>query len=215
MPSEILYGRVTNFRADVNRLSSYYDEVVCKVQPTQYHDNNASYEGWAVTSRDGTTADGVRRIASGAAGVPIAAAPKSNVRGNVPTLLHVGPLAETLNGLSALGLQHHRARVMRLSNEGFDMKWHRDAERESWRLHVPVRTNPHSFFEWRLDDGAIHRIHMPADGTAWLIRVDVMHRAVNNGPPGAVRVHLLMSLGKAPAEAVIAEPFRLPVGGAA
>ena len=78
MPSDILYGRVARFRADVPRLAAYYDEVICKVPATQYHDNNASYEGWAITSRDGTTSDGVRRIERGGAGtVTLLGAPNS------------------------------------------------------------------------------------------------------------------------------------------
>ena len=218
MPSDILYGRVANFRADVARLAAHYDDVISKVAATQYHDNNASYEGWAITSRDGTTADGVRRIERGAAAAaPIvestptpAPAPAPSGKGTVPTLLHAGALADTLDQLAALGLRHFRARVMRLSNEGFEMKWHRDADKESWRLHVPILTNPHSVFEWKLDDGAVHRIHMPADGAAWLIRVDKLHRAINNGPPGATRVHLLMSLGDAPRPPMIESPFRIP-----
>jgi hypothetical protein len=214
MPSDILYGRVAHFRADVPRLAAYYDEVISKVPATQYHDNNASYEGWAITSRDGTTTDGVRRIERGGADATATAAPAAppapSGKGTVPTLLHAGALAETLDSLAALGLRHFRARVMRLSNEGFEMKWHRDADKESWRLHVPVITNPHSVFEWKLDDGTIHRIHMPADGGAWLIRVDKLHRAINNGPPGATRVHLLMSLGEAPKPQTIEGPFRIP-----
>ena len=213
MPLEFLYGRVANFRADVASLVRYYEEVVCREPPIPYHDNNASYEGWAVTSRDGTTSDGVRRIDRKAAATPGAGPPVVSPQGNIPTVLHVGAVAEVLDRLAALGLRHFRARVMRLSNEGFDMKWHRDADRESWRLHVPILTNPNSLFEWTLDDGSVHRIHMPADGTAWLIRVDKLHRAINNGPPGAVRVHLLMSLGKVPAPSQIADPFRLPGTG--
>ena len=209
MPSDILYGRVARFRADVPRLAAYYDEVICKVPATQYHDNNASYEGWAITSRDGTTSDGVRRIERGGAAAAPAAPPAPSGKGTVPTLLHAGALAETLDALAALGLRHFRARVMRLSNEGFEMKWHRDADKESWRLHVPVITNPHSVFEWKLDDGTVHRIHMPADGGAWLIRVDKLHRAINSGPPGATRVHLLMSLAEAPKPPTIESPFRI------
>lgn len=213
MPSDILYGRVAGFRADVPRLAAYYEEVICKVPPTQYHDNNASYEGWAITSRDGTTADGVRRIERGGAATAAATAPAPPAptgKGTVPTLLHAGALADTLDKLAALGLRHFRARVMRLSNEGFEMKWHRDADKESWRLHVPILTNSHSVFEWKLDDGTVHRVHMPADGGAFLIRVDKLHRAINNGPPGATRVHLLMSLGEAPKPSVIESPFRIP-----
>lgn len=214
MPADILYGRIANFRADIPALVGHYHDVVCKVPATTYHDNNASYEGWAVTSRDGTTSDGVRRIERNAAPVATASAAPAppaapSGAGNIPTLLCTGPLAGTLDGLSALGLRHFRARVMRLSNEGFEMKWHRDADKESWRLHVPVITNPNSVFEWKLDDGTVHRIHMPADGTGWLIRVDKLHRAINNGPPGATRVHLLASLAKPPAASAVEAPFML------
>ena len=216
MPAEILYGRIANFRADVAQLVRHYENVVCKEPATTYHDNNASYEGWAITSRDGTTSDGVRRIernAAPAAATPASAAPAARPaqpgQGNIPTVLCSGAIAEVLDKLSVAGLWHFRTRIMRLSNEGFDMKWHRDADKESWRVHVPVITNTNSFFEWKLEDGTVHRLHMPADGTGWLLRVDKLHRAINNGPPGATRVHLLASLARIPAVTAIAEPFFL------
>lgn len=200
MPSHILYGKVKNFQADVPALRAHYENVIAKTEATPYFDNGTEYEGWSITSRDGTVLDGVRHIGKDARvkeGVKITEAVK-------PTPLCTGAMMDTLNMIGALGLPYFRARVMRLKSEKFKMIFHRDAQKEAWRLHVPVITNPDSFFEWKLADGKVTRVHFPADGGAYLVRVDEMHRAVNNAPAGTPgRVHLLMSLRTPPDESLI------------
>ncbi|MSP83122.1 MAG: hypothetical protein EXQ94_09355 [Alphaproteobacteria bacterium] len=69
----------------------------------------------------------------------------------------------------AVGLSWFRARVMRLTSGSFEMKFHRDADLESWRLHVPIITTPESFFEWRLDSGEIER-HSPSGRWIRMVR---------------------------------------------
>ena len=87
---------------------------------------------------------------------------------------------------------------------------HTDALRETWRLHIPIITNPNCFFEWQRADGSIESVHLPADGSAWLVRVDLSHRAVNRSNEPSTRVHLLMGLSPGPDFSMLAEP-RLPV----
>jgi hypothetical protein len=193
MPADLLCGRVKDLTVNVSALVNYYREVVEPAPATQYHDNDAAYEGWSLTSRDGTIFDGVKRIdrkgtkQSG-----------DNRRGTVPTPLFRGYVVEVIERLVELGFKPHRVRIMRLAHEGFEMKWHRDADTESWRLHVPILTNEHSYFEWKLDDGSQQQVHLAADGSGWLVRVDELHRAVNLNPAGGHRAHLLMSLAALP-----------------
>jgi len=201
----ILYGKVAGFRTDVDKLSRFFTETVANSPSTPYFDHSVEYEGWSVTSRDGSTADGVKYVAG-----PKAPGAKSQPA-TMPTPLCRGPAAETLDQLRVAGMRYSRVRFMRLSSVNFDMRFHRDGPggREQWRLHVPVITNPYSFFEWKLEDGQVVRAHFPADGSAWLVRVDVQHRAVNQNPSPSKRVHLLMGVKTPPIEA-IAEPFVIP-----
>jgi hypothetical protein len=122
-------------------------------------------------------------------------------------------MKDVMDQLNATGLEPFRARVMTLDDQGFDMTFHRDANKESWRLHVPIITNPGSFFEWQID-GQVVRAHLPADGRAWFVRVDQIHRAVNEGAGHGERVHLLMSLRHVPAPRRFG-PERMVVPGVA
>lgn len=200
--SGILFGRLANFRTDIEQLRSYYHEVIEPTEPTPYYDNGVAYEGWSITSRDGTTSDGVKRINRGGTGP----------RGTIPTPICKGFMSELLVELSRHRLFHYRARVMRLVSGEFEMKFHRDADVEKWRVHVPIETNPDSFFEWQLPDGSIKKAHFAADGSAWFVRVDQMHRATNVGPPSSQRIHLLMSLSKKPLLETIDQAFNFAQG---
>jgi len=204
--ASILYGKVAGFHADVEKLRSFFTDVIAKQPSTPYFDHSVEYEGWSITSRDGTIADGVKFIA----GKKKAPGEKKSPA-IVPTPLCHGAIAEALEQLKTLGLRYSRVRVMRLSSVNFDMRFHSDGTdgREQWRLHVPITTNPYSFFEWKLSDGHIVRTHFPADGSAWLVRVDTLHRAVNQDPSPSKRVHLLMGV-KTPRIQAMADPYVMP-----
>ena len=202
MPKDLLCGRVAGLSVDTAALVNYYRQVVEPAPATHYHDNEAAYEGWALTSRDGTITDGVKRIDRKA----IQQA-NDKRRGIVPTPLFQGYIVKVIDDLIALGLGPHRIRIMRLAHEGFAMKWHRDADVESWRLHIPMITNDRSFFEWKLADETQRQVHLAADGSGWLVRVDELHRAINLNPAGGFRVHLLMSLAGIPRREMFAAPI--------
>lgn len=194
---DILYGRLKDFQIDVGRLREHYETVVAGQPATPYKDNEANYVGWAVTSRDGSLMDGVQRID-----------PKSGgIRGRQPTEICSGALLETMQRLEARQLTPYRVRVMKLVNDGAVMGWHTDSDKETWRLHIPIITNPSAFFEWKLADGRIESVHLPADGSAWLVRVDVTHWAVNRSSEPSERVHLLMGLAELPTLGQIGEPL--------
>lgn len=210
MAREFLFGDLAGFRCDVAALSRYYHDVVAPTPAQPYHDNGADYVGWAVTSRDGTVADGVQQISLD----PTKPQPKNAlpVRAAVqPTPLCQGPVKEVIEALRVLGLKPFRVRIMALVDNAAPMLWHRDSAKESWRLHIPIVTNPGCFFDWKLDGGRVVRRHLPADGRAWLVRVDQIHRAVNEAPGGGTRVHLLMGLLDTPGpQRLGSEALRLP-----
>ena len=197
---DVMFARLGNFKADPEALRAHFLDHIQKLPSTPYRDNRVDYIGWAVTSRDGTLDDGIRRIAPNG----------PNVRGVNPTDACSGSLAAVMDTLSGTGLKPYRARIMQLESEGAEMPLHTDANKETWRLHIPIITNPNCFFEWQRADGSIESVHLPADGSAWLVRVDVNHRAVNRSSEPSHRVHLLMGLGVNPRFDQLAEPW-LPV----
>lgn len=205
--AEVLYARLANFQVDVARLREHFEVAERAVEPIPYRDNRVDYLGWAVTSRDGSVDDGVRRISNGN-GAGKVTGDKGNQRGVMRSQICSGYLAEVMDDLEGLPIAPYRARFMQLKSEGEEMPFHVDAKEEAWRLHIPLVTNPDALFQWCLPDGRIESVHLPADGSAWLVRVDVMHRAIN--PTGGVqaRVHLLMGLGKAPSRELLADTVR-------
>lgn len=199
---DVMFARLADFKVDPEKLQAHFLDHVKRQPAVPYRDNRVDYIGWAVTSRDGTLADGIRRIAPTQAAAPS--------RGVTPTEVCTGYLAEVMESLHHRGIEHFRARIMQLESEGEEMPLHTDALRETWRLHIPIITNPNCFFEWQRADGSIESVHLPADGSAWLVRVDLSHRAVNRSNEPSNRVHLLMGLSPGPDFSMLAEP-RLPV----
>jgi hypothetical protein len=192
MARDYLCGEMAGFRCDIAALRTYYEQEIRPTPSQPYFDNGANYVGWAITSRDGSTHDGIQHIKRSTSNVNTA---RSMVQ---PTALCRGPMKDVMDQLVATRLEPFRARVMSLADHDFSMTFHKDAERETWRLHVPIITNPAAFFEWQID-GTVVREHLPADGRAFFVRVDQTHRAVNEGTGHGERVHLLMSLVQTPA----------------
>src|SRR5690606_38198160 len=123
-----------------------------------------------------------------------------------PSKICSGYLGEVMDRLRDEDIAPYRARLMQLESEGDEMPFHVDSNKETWRLHIPITTNPDSLYEWRRDDGSIESVHLPADGSAWLVRVDVNHRAVNRTQGNASRVHLLMGCGRGLKQGMLARP---------
>lgn len=199
---DVMFARLADFKVDPEKLRGHFLDHVKQQPAVPYRDNRVDYIGWAVTSRDGTLTDGIRRIATAQAAAPS--------RGVTPTEVCTGYLAEVMESLHDRGIEHFRARIMQLESEGEEMPLHTDALRETWRLHIPIITNPNCFFEWQRADGSIESVHLPADGSAWLVRVDLSHRAVNRSNEPSNRVHLLMGLSPGPDFSMLTEPW-LPV----
>lgn len=197
----VMFAKLKNFHVDIVRLQEHFINHVIKYDSVPYRDNQVDYVGWAVTSRDGSLKDGVRRIPTNGND------PLNKVRGTRYTELCSGYLKEVMDSLHHYGLKPYRTRIMRLENEGIEMPFHVDSKKETWRLHIPIFTNAHSLFEWKQQSGEIESVHLPADGSAWLVRVDIEHRAVNRGGRMQSRVHLLMGLNNNPINTMLDEPY--------
>jgi len=203
MPSRYLYGRMKDVCFDVPALCQHYAEVVEPTPSVPYFDNGVNYVGWAMLSFDGEVANGVRKR-------PLGGADKSRLASTAinETPLCTGPMRTALNDIRTTGMHVYRARLMRLESVGTVMTFHVDAKIETWRLHVPLITNPNSFFEWVLPGGVHVKKHLPADGSAYFVRVDIPHRAINY-PGASSRVHLLMGIKGRPKTARFIDPYVL------
>ncbi|TNE76265.1 MAG: hypothetical protein EP334_08740 [Gammaproteobacteria bacterium] len=70
---------------------------------------------------------------------------------------------------------------------------------------MPIFTSQGSRFEWLKKDGDIESVHLPADGSAWLVRVDSDHRVIVRDQPDSPRVHLIIELGSVPGPHMFAD----------
>lgn len=107
----------------------------------------------------------------------------------IPTEICHGYLEVVVNKIKELGFGPRRARIIKLLAQS-ESVWHRDApdHLDSVRLHIPIITNSECFFE--ISDS--ERQHIPANGQAYLVRVNRLHRVVNRGPTD--RYHLVMDV---------------------
>jgi hypothetical protein len=198
-----LVQRVVNFKCDIAALARHFEQMVRPTPCVECGSDGLVYDGWAVTSRDGSIEDGVRRVSPEDGHLP-------PVRTAIIETPHcTGVVKQALDDLSALGFYFYRARIMRMCNEGRQMVFHRDEPHRAWRLNIPIITHPHCYFEWKVV-GRLRRIHLPADGSAWVVRVDQLHRAVNEGDATAERVHLFMDLAGDPPRGAVA-PITKPM----
>lgn len=106
----------------------------------------------------------------------------------VPTQAYVPYFREINEKFSEQGVLLLRARLAMLK-AGASTEWHRDAPLglDDRRLHIALETNPKCFFEW-----PDFRLHCPADGSAWYLRVDIPHRACNGGESD--RYHIIANI---------------------
>ncbi len=105
-----------------------------------------------------------------------------------PTELSCEPVLELIRKLEGLGFYPRKARILKLT-AGAESVWHTDGSKKYYqvRLHVPLITNSGCLFE--TDHG---KIHMPADGSAYLVKINQNHRVINHGPKD--RFHIVMNV---------------------
>lgn len=106
----------------------------------------------------------------------------------IPTQICHGYMKVVIEQINSFGLFPHRARIIRLRAHSAS-DWHRDAPDDIYkvRLHIPIVTNRFCFFE--VDDEAEH---FSADGSAYFVFVNKIHRVVNWGNQD--RFHLVMDV---------------------
>lgn len=183
-----------NIVFDVGLLRDHIEKYVKPLEPIK---QSSSFGGWSVLSADGTYKDGWHMghvlIDKDAASEAIydglakmGARPTSEYV--YPTEICHGYMAEVIESIRSLNLNPRRARIIRLT-AGLASSWHRDWPEHSRfvRLHVPIITNTGCFFEVEGD-----REHLPATGQAYLLRVNRLHRVVNQGHDD--RYHLVMDV---------------------
>lgn len=97
-------------------------------------------------------------------------------------------LLEVINKIRSFNLSPARARVICLT-AGQSSIWHTDAPENVYavRLHIPILTNEHCFFETKTE-----REHIPADGSAYFVYVNREHRVINGGDTD--RFHLVIDV---------------------
>lgn len=181
-------------RFDIEKLRQHLREHVLKLEATY---QSQAFGGWSVLSSDGTIQDGWQK---GHLGMKQTMTKEELVQLMsstyhkplaeyvVPTEICHGYLLEIIEKIKSLGLSPRRARIIKLA-AGLESVWHRDSPENTYavRLHVPIITNPHCFFETETE-----RAHLTADGSAYFLHVNRMHRVVNGGTED--RYHLVMNI---------------------
>lgn len=159
------------------------------------HQSN-SFGGWSVLSSTGDISDGweQRHLLSKP---EICEKIKNEIKSQIknPSIKHTikteictGYLDKVVDLLIQYNLNPYRARIIRL-RAGTSSSWHADAPAHiySVRLHIPIITNQKCLFETENESS-----HLAADGSAYFIFVNNIHRVVNWGPED--RYHLVMNV---------------------
>ena len=179
---------------DVTRLVQYLHEHVLHLEPML---QSEAFGGWSVLSSNRSYKDGwhqghktMKKDASldeVRNGLKNMGAKRSSEYA-YPTEIYTGYMKEVIENISSMGLNPRRARIIRLT-AGLASSWHRDAPEhfDFVRLHIPIITNFGCFFE--TESG---RDHMSANGQSYFVRVNRLHRVVNEGQTD--RFHLVMDV---------------------
>lgn len=191
MICEILDG----VRFDIAKLRGHLEKHILPLAPVE----QAKYfGGWSVLSSDGTYRDGWGTghvCFKYVNGVMVFDDEKGRQQGVRPTTEYTYPtdichgyMQEVIEQIQAMGLNPCRARVS-LLKPGGATSLHRDAAETKYavRLHIPIITNPLCTFE---SEG--ESVHMPADGSAYLVKVNLLHQAFNRSREN--RYHLFMNI---------------------
>lgn len=185
-------------RFDIDKLQDYF---LSNVKPFAAVWQSKTFGGWSILSATGDYKDGFQRgheffISSLETGATVfdhkrAAAeigftdPAKHV---IPTQMGGGYIHEMIEQIKHYGLKPHRARWTVVTHGGYT-DWHRDniETRYGVRLHIPIITNEGCSFTTEEGD-----YHMPADGSCYLVAVNLMHKAVNQGSDD--RIHIIMDV---------------------
>jgi len=191
---EPLYATLKDVEFDIFQLQNHYKECISNAVPKNYREGDEGYDCLAITSRDGHIYDGISRQ-SIHENKDILGTSRMAI---LPTQICYGYAEKLMHQLKEMGLDCYRMRYMRLKSKNYIMPFHRDrvSEDGAWRLHIPVFTNKNCFFQWKTQKSKVLQIHIPSDGRAHLVRVDIPHRALNNTSPqfSDDRVHFICDI---------------------
>jgi hypothetical protein len=177
-----IYERLT-MSFDVQKLREELQQIVRRFPPFMVTD---TYGGWSALSSTGSYLDGWgngqraydENFMPGATMEEKRAALgiKNITSYQEPTEICEGYLREMLLGLRDAGFCPLRARIAMLKGGG-KTTLHRDAPEGYYavRLHIPITTNEQCILE---SEG--QSVHLPADGSGYLIRVDRLHQVFNH-----------------------------------
>lgn len=168
---------------DIEKLQAHLRDHVLPLEPVR---QSPSFGGWSVLSANGSYRDGWQQGHKVLTAETTLEQARENLSGvglkrpheyKVPTEICHGYLLDLISELEQAGLYPRRARIIRLT-PGMGSSWHRDCpdHHDAVRLHIPIITNEGCFFETETG-----RAHLPADGNAYFLRVNRMHRVMNNG----------------------------------
>ena len=149
---------------------------------------SVNFGGWSITSSDGDYRDGWQqghKVYENNPNSPreelVAEFRKIGLKDlnayRVKTDICTPAFSALVDTMEENGFYPRRCRLIRLKAGGFS-SWHRDAPDGHYavRLHIPIITNPGCLFKTETED-----VHMPADGSCYLIKVNRMHQVVNTG----------------------------------
>lgn len=103
-----------------------------------------------------------------------------------PTEICRGPILELIEQISSMGFYPRRARISILKS-GTKTILHSDGGMHDYmcRIHIPIFTSDDCYHRC-LD----YNLHMPADGSVYIIKVNLLHQVFNNSPIN--RYHIIM-----------------------
>jgi len=195
-----------NFKVDLDLLRQAVTEHVFPlgdqvVQGKEYETPQyRGFGGWTITSRTGDWRDGWETFQTEQGEVLEKFLPtpeliaKSlkyfnmahSLEHDKPTPAYVGEIRKVVEQISELGLTPRRVRVACLK-AGCKSLVHKDADTSEYmaRIHIPLWTDLKAVF---IADG--EHLHMPADGSAYMVWVNVWHQIRNDSEVD--RYHLIM-----------------------
>ncbi len=184
-----------DIKFDIEKLKDHLNTIVSLYPPVWHIDNQ--YGGWGVTSFSGSYREAWDRsghftlqngifVFDEQKAIKAACPPLEKY--NVPTEICTGYLLEIMNIVAGLGLFPRRARIAFVRG-GWESHLHQDYKESIYavRLHIPILTNPESLFI--CDEGMAH---LPADGSAHLLKINRPHKVVNRGK--TERHHIMMDV---------------------
>lgn len=187
-----LLAKVPNLEFDVERLQWCMKHIVLQ-HPPHWAGGGTSrfpmrkYGGWSLTSSSGGIHDGWQSVYGWTAnGWNLKQAYKN---GYIPRWFHtkktsicVDYLETVVDTLSDLGFVPHNVRIWIMTHGGHHIAPHTDGpdNRYQVRLHVPIQTNLGCVHEWYADPED-YKVHIPADGSAYMFRTNIMHDTFNHG----------------------------------